>query len=151
MTFLIKRGIGKNANAFKRFPNAFKRFPNAFERVLVCFPFSPGRSLPVTTVRRERGRTVKSRQNRLTQSKTKKHKTSRERVRLSCHPNPERWYMYVTCHMTKHRSTHCTHMRTPSRGTTDEVEHERDRYRGSSVTLEKKNERVNNAGLRKFS
>ena len=37
--FLMKRGNGKNANAFKRLLNAFKRFPNAFERVLV-FPYS---------------------------------------------------------------------------------------------------------------
>ena len=38
---LMKRGIGKNANAFERLANTFKRFTNAFERVLVFFSYSP--------------------------------------------------------------------------------------------------------------
>ena len=38
----MKRGIEKNANAFKRLSNALKRLPNTFEFFL--FPFSWGRS-----------------------------------------------------------------------------------------------------------
>ena len=35
MIFLMKKGIGKNENAFKQLSNALKRFADAFERVCV--------------------------------------------------------------------------------------------------------------------
>ena len=95
-----EKGIGKNANAFKRTSNAFKRLPNAIERVLV-FPYSPflsGRSqFPVI-------------QN---------HRAQRSHfIRLLRYVNPIFWLTWrthegyrrtITSHRRRARASSCVH------------------------------------------